>query len=186
MATRQRDAVEVLIHDHREVEEMFGKIEGLPPGDSDRKNLAEQVIIELVRHSVAEEQYLYPATREWIDGGDEIADKETAEHAEAEQLMKEIENREADDPEFDRLIGTLMSEVRHHIEEEEGDLFFRLKTSVSPAQLEELGAKIEQAKKVAPTRPHPTAPDTPPLNKVLGPGTGLVDRARDAISGRGR
>lgn len=42
------------------------------------------------------------------------------------------------------------------------------------------------AKKMAPTRPHPSAPDTPPGNKLLGPGVGLVDRARDLLTGRGK
>lgn len=41
------------------------------------------------------------------------------------------------------------------------------------------------AKKPAPTRPHPAAPDKPPANKLLGPGAGLVDRARDMLTGRG-
>lgn len=43
---------------------------------------------------------------------------------------------------------------------------------------------MEQAKKLAPTRPHPSAPDHAPLNKLLGPGAGLVDRMREAMSGR--
>ena len=41
-------------------------------------------------------------------------------------------------------------------------------------------------KAIAPTRPHPSAPDTPPLNKILAPGAGLVDRIRDKITGRGK
>ncbi|MCV2457821.1 hemerythrin domain-containing protein, partial [Streptomyces sp. ICN988] len=42
-----------------------------------------------------------------------------------------------------------------------------------------------QAKKTAPTRPHPSAPNTPPANKLLAPGAGMVDRARDLLTGRG-
>jgi hypothetical protein len=49
----------------------------------------------------------------------------------------------------------------------------------------ELGEKFEKSKKLAPTRPHPSAPDRPPANKILGPGVGLIDRMRDALSGRG-
>lgn len=41
-------------------------------------------------------------------------------------------------------------------------------------------------KKIAPTRPHPAAPDRPPVNKIMNPLTGLVDRMRDALTGRGR
>ena len=50
--------------------------------------------------------------------------------------------------------------------------------------LRELGRKVERAKKLAPTRPHPNAPDEPPWNKILAPGAGLVDRVRDALTGR--
>jgi len=52
------------------------------------------------------------------------------------------------------------------------------------AELTELGKKFERAKKMAPTRPHPSAPDKPPANKILGPGVGLIDRMRAALSGR--
>jgi iron-sulfur cluster repair protein YtfE (RIC family) len=185
MTEHQRDVVAVLVHDHREVEDIFGKIEKLPAGDPRRKEYAEDVIIELVRHSVAEEQYLYPATRRLLEGGDGLADREIEEHAEAERTMKEIERRSVDDPEFDRLLAQLASEVRSHVEEEENELFPQLQHAASPEELQELGARVERAKKVAPTRPHPSAPDTPPANKVLGPGAGLVDRARDALTGRG-
>jgi hypothetical protein len=61
-----------------------------------------------------------------------------------------------------------------------------LAEACSPEQLNDLGGKIRQAKKEAPTRPHPSAPSTPPLNTLLAHGMGLVDRARDYVSGRGR
>ncbi|MFC7818964.1 hemerythrin domain-containing protein, partial [Streptomyces sp. NPDC057367] len=53
-------------------------------------------------------------------------------------------------------------------------------------ELMKLGDKVRQAKKTAPTRPHPSAPDTPPANKLLAPGAGMVDRVRDALTGRGK
>ena len=52
--------------------------------------------------------------------------------------------------------------------------------------LGDLGEKVRRAKAMAPTRPHPAAPDTPPANKLLAPGAGLVDRARDFVTGRGK
>ncbi|MEV6025994.1 hemerythrin domain-containing protein [Streptomyces sp. NPDC052036] len=180
------NVIEELVTDHREVEELFGRIEGLTPGDRDRKIYADQVTMELVRHSVAEEAYLYPAVREYLSGGDAIADKEIEDHSRAERIMKDLEGHEADDPEFDRLIGMLMAEVRSHIADEEENLFPRLREAASPEALDELGEKVRRTKKTAPTRPHPAAPDTPPANKLLAPGTGLVDRIRDALTGRGR
>lgn len=180
------NVIDELVTDHREVEELFGKIEALPPGHKDRKVYADQATIELVRHSVAEEAYLYPAVREHVPDGDAIADRELEDHATAERTMKDLEGCDADDAEFDRLIGSLMSEIREHIADEEQNLFPQLRAACSTAELDRLGEKVRQAKKTAPTRPHPAAPDTPPANKLLAPGAGMVDRLRDALSGRGK
>jgi hemerythrin superfamily protein len=180
------NVIDELMTDHREVEELFGRIDALPPGDKNRKVYADQVTIELVRHSVAEEQYLYPAVREHLVNGDTMADREIEDHSKAEQIMKDLEGCEADDPEFDRLVGTLMSEVREHVADEEDNLFPQLRAACSAEALDTLGEKVRMAKKMAPTRPHPSAPDKPPANKLLAPGAGLVDRMRDALSGRGK
>ncbi|MFD0432562.1 hemerythrin [Streptomyces sp. WAC 01325] len=180
------NVIDELMTDHREVEELFGRIEGLTPGSADRKLYADQVTMELVRHSVAEEAYLYPAVRRHVAGGDAIADREIEDHSTAEHIMKDLERCDAGDPEFDRLIGMLMSEVRSHIADEEQNLFPQLRTACPPDALDDLGDKVRQAKKVAPTRPHPAAPDKPPANKLLAPGAGLVDRLRDALTGRGK
>jgi hemerythrin superfamily protein len=180
------NVIDELVTDHREVEEFFGRIEALPPGDKNRKVHADQAVMELVRHSVAEEAYLYPAVREHVAGGDAIADQELEDHARAEQIMKDLEGCGADDPEFDRLIGMLMNEIRSHVADEEENLFPLLRASCPAEALDELGEKVRQAKKTAPTRPHPSAPDKPPANKLLAPGMGLVDRLRDALTGRGK
>ena len=65
MAEQQRDVIEVLEHDHRKVEQMFAELGSLRGASMDeeksrRKELTEQVTIELVRHSVAEEVLVYP------------------------------------------------------------------------------------------------------------------------------
>lgn len=143
-------------------------------------------MIELVRHSVAEEAYLYPAVREFLPDGDTVADKEIEDHAEAERTMKALEEVDAGHTESDRLIGALMTEIRSHVRDEEDTLFPQLRSAASEDELVKLGDKVRQAKKTAPTRPHPSAPDTPPANKLLAPGAGMVDRIRDALTGRGK
>lgn len=172
--------------DHREVEEMFDRIQALPPGDQKRKEIADQFTIELVRHSVAEEMYLYPAVREHVPGGDTIADRELKDHATVEQLLKDLEKASVGDVGFDALVAQVIAEVSTHVADEEDNLFPALADACSAEQLNDLGDKIRMAKKVAPTRPHPSAPDTPPGNKLLAPGAGLVDRARDFVTGRGK
>ncbi|PBC80238.1 Hemerythrin HHE cation binding domain-containing protein [Streptomyces sp. 2224.1] len=180
------DVIAELTTDHREVEELFEQFSDAPPGGEDRKRLVDALTIELVRHSVAEEAYLYPAVREHLEDGDALADKELADHARVEQLLNDLERREATDEDFDQLVRELRSEVTAHVDDEENNLFTRLRNGVHPYVLEELGDKVRQAKKSAPTRPHPAAPSTPPANKLLAPGLGLVDRVRDYVSGRGQ
>ncbi|MGW1161124.1 hypothetical protein ACWD5Q_32480 [Streptomyces sp. NPDC002513] len=70
-----------------------------------------------------------------------------------------------------------------HVEDEENNLFPLLGQACSTEMLGDLGDKIRWAK--APAPPHPTAPNTPPANKLLAPGAGLADRARDVVTGRG-
>jgi hemerythrin-like domain-containing protein len=169
------------------VDEMFTQLEQMDgTASDDAERLAEQVVIFLVKHSVAEEIYLYPATREHIPDGDEIADHELEEHHEAEQTMQRLEALKPADADFWPTVHELIGEVRHHLEEEEGNLFPQLQKFCSQQQLLELGRKVEQAEKIAPTRPHPSSPSEGAPLAALAPGVGLVDRLRDALSGRGR
>jgi hemerythrin-like domain-containing protein len=186
-ASEGRDMVEILKHDHREVEAMFRGLEtmrGAQAGKA-KKQLVAKATIELVRHSAVEEMYLYPAARKVLPDGDGLADEEIAEHAEAERLMKDLEDMPLG-TDYDAKLDKLMAAVRGHIKEEEQVLFVALSKACSPEELSDLGEKISAAKKLAPTRPHPDAPDTPPANMLAGPALGLVDRVRDAMSGRGR
>jgi hemerythrin superfamily protein len=179
--------IDVLVTDHREVEELFTEFETLPPEAHDRrKTISEQVVIELVRHAIAEEMYVYPAIRKHLPDGAEIAEHEISEHNEAEVTMKRIEKYKHDDPKLDAEMRELIRVIRHHVSEEEGDVFPKLAAAMGRSELERLAGVVQAAKKVVPTRPHPLAPDHPPFNKLLGPGQGLVDRVRDALSGRGR
>ena len=180
-----QDALSLLMEDHREVEDMFARLEAGGMELDARKDLVDRVTIELVRHSVAEEQYLYPFVRDHLPAGATLHDEELSDHARIEEMLKALDGMSADNLEFESTLRGLMTEVRAHVAEEEGTLFNELREATTPEQLQELGSRIEMAKKVAPTRPHPSAPDTPPLNKLLGPGTGLIDRVRDALTGRG-
>jgi hemerythrin-like domain-containing protein len=184
MSEHEPNLIDVIMSDHREVEKIFNELESRSGSVEHRRQLADHVIAELVRHSVAEEMFMYPAARKALPNGDEIADHEISEHAEAEEDMKELEGVDPTDPRFDQLTAKLIADVRHHIEEEETNLLPQLQQACSQHDLQELGAKVLRAKKIAPTRPHPSAPDKPPANLILAPGAGLIDRLRDALSGR--
>ncbi|MEV7617434.1 hemerythrin domain-containing protein [Streptomyces sp. NPDC089799] len=179
------DVIRELTADHDEVKDFFEELRAATTPD-ERRAAADKLTIELVRHSVAEEQYLYPAVREHLDGGDTIADKEIADHAAAEEMMKRLEDLDVAGQEFSRCVEGLRTEVLAHIKDEEENLFPSLRHTCPQATLDDLGDRIRTAKKLAPTRPHPGAPSTPPANKLLAPGLGLVDRARDFVTGRGK
>jgi hemerythrin superfamily protein len=188
MADQQRDVIEVLEHDHREVEQMFAELESLRGATSDemksrRKAVAEQVTIELVRHSVAEEVLVYPQVEKKVSA--EEAEHAREEHAEAEETLQRLEKLEADDPAFDDEFATLMEEIRHHIADEEGQMFAHMRQVIDADELVTLGARVEAFKKVAPTRPHPSVPNEPLPRMAAGPAASLFDRMRDLATGRG-
>lgn len=186
-STTQTDVITFLVHQHREVDALFIQLEKVEGDTSDEaQRFAEQVVISLVKHSVAEEMYLYPAVREHLPDGDEIADHEVHEHDEAEQTMKRLESLKPVDADFWPTMRELIREIRHHVREEEDTLFPKLRRMCSEKRLQELGKKVEQAERVAPTRPHPSSPSEGAGLAALAPGAGLVDRLRDALSGRGR
>ena len=188
MAEQQRDVIEVLEHDHREVEQMFSELEGLRGASTDeqksrRKDLTDQVTIELVRHSVAEEVLVYPKVEDKISA--EEAEHWREEHAEAEETLKRLEKLDADSPKFDDELATLMKEIRHHIEDEEGEMFVHMRQAMDADELRTLGARVESFKKVAPTRPHPNVPNEALPRMAAGPAASLFDRMRDLATGRG-
>ncbi|HEX8103638.1 MAG TPA: hemerythrin domain-containing protein [Solirubrobacteraceae bacterium] len=188
MAGEQRDVIEILEHDHREVEEMFAELESLRGASTDedkarRKKVTENVTIELVRHSVAEEVLVYPKVANKVSK--EEVEHAREEHAEAEETLARLEKLDADAPNFDDELKTLMEEIRHHIEDEEGQMFAHMREVLDPEELRTLGARVEAFKKVAPTRPHPNVPNEALPRLVAGPAASLFDRMRDLASGRG-
>ena len=185
-STTPTDVIMFLTEQHREVDDMFAQLEDMD-GATDEKvqRLAEQVVTSLVKHSVAEEIYLYPAVRKALPDGDDVADHELHEHDEAEQTMKKLEGLTPEQAEFWPTLHQLIGEIRHHVDEEENNLFPKLRAACSEQELQELGRKVQRAEKFAPTRPHPSAPAEGAALGVLAPGAGLVDRIRDALSGRG-
>ena len=188
MADDQRDVIEILEHDHREVEEMFKELESLRGASTDedkqrRKTVAEQVTIELVRHSVAEEVLVYPRVESKVSK--EEVEHARKEHAEAEETLARMEKLDADDPAFDDEVATLIGEIRHHIEDEEGQMFAHMRQVLGQDELRTLGKSVEAFKKVAPTRPHPNVPNEALPRLAAGPAASLFDRMRDLASGRG-
>jgi len=179
----EQDVVDILTTDHHEVFDLIQQIKRSPVA-TDRRDMADTVISELVRHSVAEEMYVYPAMRKHLTNGAEAVEHDVAEHKQLERTMKELEGVDGDSAEFDGLIAQLESILRDHVQDEETKQFPELRASIPRDELVKMAGKVNTAKQIAPTRPHPAAPNNQLFHKLVGPGVGLVDRLRDALSKR--
>ncbi len=133
---------------------------------------------------MAEEMYVYPAMREAPTDGESAVEHDIEEHKELETLMKELEGLDGDDSTFMDVIGRLEAVLADHVSDEEGTQFPNLRATLPREELVQLAGKVNSAKKLAPTRPHPGSPNNQLFHKVAGPGVGLVDRLRDRLSGR--
>ncbi|MCW2505863.1 MAG: hemerythrin cation binding protein [Actinomycetia bacterium] len=178
-----RDVVDVLTTDHREVTELIGQIRATTDPER-RREFTDIAISELVRHSVAEEMYVYPAMKKHLADGEKAVAHDIEEHQQLERIMKELEAADSAGPGFVVLIGELESVLRDHVLDEESEQFPELRAAVPHDELVEIAEKVEKAKKLAPTRPHPNAPNSELFHKLVGPGVGMVDRLRDKLTGR--
>ena len=189
MTDTQRDVVDLLTADHREFDRIFTELEGLrgqtgPDVLTRKRELVDEVTIGLVKHSVAEETKVYPKVEEQVDR--EEAEHSKHEHAEAEETMKRLERMDPEDAQFDTEVRTLIREIRHHVEHEEGRMFTELRASFTREQLVEMAQDVERVKAMAPTRPHPMTPNEAGIRMAVGPVASLIDHLRDAVSGRGK
>jgi len=181
MSETTQDAVELLTADHRKVDGLFVQIESASGAEKD--DAIRQVTRELSIHAAIEEQIVYPVMRRSLPDGDAKVEEAIAEHQTVKETLAEIE-RLGSGAERDHHLESLMAGVRHHVEEEETELFPELRAAVGDEELRAMGAKLAAAKKLAPTHPHPGAPATPPGNIVAGAAAAVIDKARDAVSRR--
>ena len=202
------NAITVLENDHRRVERLFQRFERTNNPEQQRR-IADELVRELSVHAVIEEQLVYPRLKQALSNGGAGPARSThgaghrhegrargrdhaptgerriylslEEHHLAKVALAEIEKLPATDDRLDGKVRVLAENVRHHVEEEERELLPKLKRALKPQELEELGDVLQRAKKLAPTRPHPFAPDEPPGNLVAGAAASAYDRARLAL-----
>jgi len=184
------DAIALLEHDHREVEMLFRQFEKLTErAHKSKEKIVLKVIRELAIHAAIEEMLFYPAVRTaGLKSGNRAGKKaaETVlesleEHHVVKWTLSELEKMSGEDERYDAKFKVLAESVRHHVEEEQDELFPTVRRLLGKEMLEELGKRMEKAKKLAPTRPHPRAPDTPPGNLVAGTMAAMMDKGKDLV-----
>jgi len=141
MATN--DALALLKADHREVSEMLEKFES---ARSSKEKLARQICQALTVHAQIEEEIFYPAARDALgEDGKDLLDEAKVEHNSLKGLISNIERSSADDDLFKAHVMVLREYVKHHVKEEEGELFPKLRKS--EMDLKDIGEQLAARKK---------------------------------------
>jgi hemerythrin superfamily protein len=176
------DAIALLKADHKTVEALFRKFEQAGRNAKKMKRrLVEKIVRELAVHAVIEEQVFYPAVRSKGGKLEEMILLALEEHHVAKWLLKELEDLPSEAERFEAKVMVLMESIRTHVAEEERELFPLVRKAFTPAELRAMAEALMVAKRAAPTRPHPRAPDTPPGNLVAGTMSAVLDMGKDAV-----
>jgi hemerythrin superfamily protein len=139
--TSGTDAVALLKQDHRMVAELIDQVEDAE--GEELEGIAERICQLLSVHAQIEEELVYPAAREAIEDTDLVAEA-VVEHASAKELIAKIEGMSSDDEEYKATVTVLGEYVKHHVKEEENELFPQMKKS--ELDLEEMGESLAARK----------------------------------------
>jgi hemerythrin superfamily protein len=143
------NAIEMLREDHKKVKGLFEEFEKADGGHA-KETIVENAVRELEVHAALEEEIFYPAAEEQVDEKDSI-DEAREEHHVVKLLIGELKKMSAEDERYDAKFKVLSESVKHHIEEEESELFPKLEGKIDA---EELGAEMETRKQELQRQPY--------------------------------
>lgn len=171
------NAITLLKTDHGNVDALFKQLEALRGKDEpvEKRRIVDHVIEQLSVHASVEEQLLYPALRARLDDQFPVLEALEEHHA-AKLFLSELEKLPATTERFDAKVAVLIESIRHHVEEEESELFDLMREHFTGTELDDLGEQMEAAQKTAPTRPHPMTPDQPPLQTLIAMPIAVLDK----------
>lgn len=135
------NAIELLMQQHKEAKQLFKNLEKAEEA-AEKEELFDQLADALAVHASIEEQHFYPATKDART--EELLQEAVEEHLSVKRLIADMLEMEPDDPQFDAKCKVLQEQVEHHVEEEEGELFPKVRKMHSKAELEDLGVLMEQ------------------------------------------
>jgi len=141
--TGQKDAIQLLKADHREVERLFRDFQKAA-GDERKMQLAGKICTAFMVHAQIEEELVYPTSRDFLKD-DEIVNEAVVEHHAAKDLVEQIRGMRASDEMFDARMQVLQEQIEHHVKEEETEYFPRLQKS--DMDLKSIGREITARKK---------------------------------------
>jgi hemerythrin-like domain-containing protein len=182
------DALTFLRQDHKSVLGMLEVLEEAPSGSGADLSGLETMVTNLViaesQHEAIEEQFFWPAVRDALEDGDALADEAIRQEQEGKQLLQSLVDGKPGEAEYHEALQHFVKAGRDHIAYEQDVVFPRFEAAMSREKLDKLGEKLELAKRIAPTRPHPDTPPNPTVLKTMGMVAATVDHVRDALTGR--
>lgn len=144
MTDKPLDVIALLKADHRQVEEMFKECGAANATAAAKEKLAEDICEALTIHAQLEEEVAYPAFREAGVDARTMHEAEI-EHATFEPLVEDLEDMQAADEQFDATVKVLSEYVKHHVKEEESEMFPKVKAT--GADLIEIGQRLADRKR---------------------------------------
>jgi Hemerythrin HHE cation binding domain. len=139
------DIIDLVLHDHHAVEELFDMLQAAAGADAQAELFA-KVKEELERHAFAEEKVLYPRVRkEAPEGRDDVKDA-LDEHDQIRESLKEVEEHPAGTELFTLAVAQLIATTKHHVGVEEAELLPDFRKNSEASERESLGRAFEQAK----------------------------------------
>ena len=139
------DAIDLLEAQHREVEDLFTKLDEAEDAAT-KARVFVALADGLAIHTSIEEHHFYPVVKA-KGAEDHLVDAFEDDHLSIKRALGELLDTDIDDPSFDDKLDVLRVEVERHVEEEEADLFPRVLRLLDESELEELGEAMgaEQA-----------------------------------------
>ncbi|WP_027343515.1 hemerythrin domain-containing protein [Hamadaea tsunoensis] len=179
-----RGVADILADEHERIDRLLSDVVAMDAAKQGRRDVADAFISSLTRHLSAEEQDLLPATRKAAPDLESTIDAELAADVELLHTLAALHKADATSEEFDALLARTQLQVRRHISAAHEDIHPEVRRRMTREEQVRLGNRVDIFAEAAPTRPHPKTPMTPPLNKIVDPAMGAVDKIRDVLSGR--
>lgn len=180
--TSPTDVVDFLTSQHEQITSLFAKT--LAASGEAREKAFVELRQLLAVHETVEEEIVHPRAKRKIADGESVVGERLEEEHEAKTVLQKLEKLDVDSEEFTRELAELRDAVLDHANHEENDEFAKLGEELSSRELERMGRAAKLAEAIAPTRPH-AGVESQVANLVAGPFAAMLDRARDAIVGKG-
>lgn len=149
-----KDAIVLLKEDHKEMRRLFREYEKAGEGaEATKERVAKKIIEELTVHTYIENEVMYPETRQLLPDLEDDVLESYEEHHVADVLVSELSMMKPSDERFDAKMTVLMENVKHHMEEEEGEWFPKVREGLGRKKLLEIGERMVTMKKTAPRNP---------------------------------